>query len=125
MSRDNTPREPRICSITKAKSYEPICLYENVEGFQIFAFVEWKNDTTVRKIVFSQLAGSQQVGKVRFTRKKTLEIKLVKGAKSFKVFKLKKKLVKGEKYQVIIDFNEKQEVVEPYGNGSVIVREAP
>lgn len=121
-----TSTTTNLCKISAASCYQPACLYDSSKSLEIWAFFQWKNDTTVRKIVFGQLPGDKQVGSVSW-EKDTLIIKLVKGAKAFRRFNIKRNLVKDHHYPCIVDFNDPnlKSLDGPEKPGNVIIREVP
>jgi len=131
MSKSKLPKNPPICEISAAGCSEPVCFYDD-KGLLLWAFLNWKNDTTLGSMVFCALPGNKQVGSVKFTKNGVLKIKLEKTAPVFNVFTVNEHLEKKREYPSIIDLNEKGNgnkdghgLEEPTEPGSILRRDKP
>jgi hypothetical protein len=124
---------PPICYVSQVSCYKPICLLEEHKGIEIWAFFAWKNDTTLKSVVFSPLDGDQQVVSADFDKSGTLRITLGEAKESLKIFNLNVELIKDQEYPCIIDFNtaithEKSDghnLQDPTIDGGTVIRNKP
>ncbi len=114
---------PPTCIVSQKNCYDPICFYDDETNLRLWGFFQWKNSTTIKKIVFCQLQGDKQVGKVDY-KDGILHIKLMEDVKPFKRFTVNQELDKGAKYPTYIDLNDKG-IEEPTVIGTIIVRDRP
>ena len=114
-----------ITEVSQANCYKPISIYEG-NGIHLWAFFEWSDKFSLSSVVFCQLEGDYQVGKVKFKDEK-IYVSLEKNAKPLQKFKLSKKLEKNIEYPTIILMDDKEDEDDftfP-DDGTIIVRRRP
>jgi hypothetical protein len=124
---------PPICYVSQASCYKPVCLLEGYNSIQIWAMFAWKNETTLKSVVFSPLDGDQQVVSADFDKSGTLRISLGEAKESLKIFNLNVALIKDQEYPCIIDFStaithaksDGHNLEDPTIGGSTVIRNKP
>ncbi|AZQ44604.1 hypothetical protein [Nonlabens ponticola] len=108
--------------VSEDTCYNPVNIYSK-NGIHVIAFFEWSDKFSFASVVFSQMPGDKQVGKVKF-QNEMIHITLEQGAKPLKTFNLNKKLEKNKEYPTVIDLND-HKIEDPTVSGGTIIRRNP